>query len=92
MKQNKLMTLVSIGALMMSLVAEPLMIQAVESTSDSQAQIDDSSILNHHQVSRLLFHQTVALQILMQQTSPLQKRRRLTKQRQRLKHQILCRA
>ena len=45
MKQNKLMTLVSIGALMMSLVAEPLMIQAVESTSDSQAQIDDSSHL-----------------------------------------------
>ena len=43
MKKNKLMTLVSIGALMMSLVAEPLMIQAVESTSDSQAQIDDSS-------------------------------------------------
>ena len=45
MKQNKIVTLMSIGVLMMSLVAEPLVIQAVEPTSGSQAQIDDSSHL-----------------------------------------------
>ena len=42
MKKNKVVALMSIGVLIVSLVNGPIVIQAVETTSDSQTQNDDT--------------------------------------------------